>query len=118
VSTDLAKLWNELTNGSRNFSSPTKANVTFIVKNTRHNKKSPTKGSRLMGQSTPRNASQVNKILRLKSPSLIFLNVFGYPLCYVELFNIFVVLVGVLKVYKTTYNSKGVTRKSIAPQRK
>jgi hypothetical protein len=98
VSTDVAKLWNELTNGSRSFNSLTKANVTFIVKNTRHNKKSPTKGSGLMGQSTPCNASQVNKILKLKSPSLIFLNVFGYPWCYVELFNILAVLVGVLKV--------------------
>jgi len=72
VSTDVAKLWNELTNGSGSFNSPTKAYVTFTMKNTRHNKKSPIKGFGLVGQSTPCNASQVNKILRLKSPSLIF----------------------------------------------
>ncbi len=79
VSTDVAKLWNELTNGSGNFNSPTKVDVAFIVQNTKHNKESPTKGYGLVVQSTSRNASQVSKILKLKSPSLIFLNVFGYP---------------------------------------
>jgi hypothetical protein len=56
--------------------------------------------------------------LKLKSPSLILLNVFGYTWWYVELFDIFVVLVGVSKVYRTTCNWKGTMKKNIAPQRK
>jgi hypothetical protein len=64
MSADVVELWKELTNGSWSFNSSTKIDVTLIVQNTRHNKKSLTKGSGLVGQSTSCNASQVSKILR------------------------------------------------------
>ncbi len=99
VSTDVVELWNELTNGLGSFNSPAIANVTLV----RRNKESLTKGSRLVEQAISCNVGQVSKILRLRSPSLIPLNVFGYPWCCVELFNIFVVLVRVSKVYEEEY---------------
>ncbi len=52
---DVAKLWNELTNGSGSYNSPTKENVTLIVQNIGRNKESLAKGFGLVGQATSRN---------------------------------------------------------------